>query len=114
MKNQIMSILLIMTLTTLSATAIHDVSVANSKSMVTGKIVDIHSGESVAGACITILETNTKVYTDLDGNYVISNLNAGSYTLQVNMISYKQKGEIKIVTTAGNSVDKNIVIESEL
>ncbi len=114
MKNLIIGIALIMSLATVKAENGNTNPVANSTSTVSGKIVDVNTGESVAGACITVLGTDIKVYTDLDGNYVISNLTAGTYALNVNMISYKAKSEIKINATAGTVVDKNIVIEPEL
>ncbi len=88
-------------------------STNNKNATVSGKIVDIKTGESVAGACVTVLGTDIKVYTDLDGNYFISNLSSGVHTLNVNMISYKTKSEIRLNTSLGSTVDKNIVIEPE-
>ncbi len=114
MKNLIIGIVLFMSLATVNADNGNDSPSVNAKSTVSGKIVDVKTGESVAGACVSVNGTDIKVYTDLDGNYVISNLTAGSYTLNVNMISYKAKGEIKLNTTAGTVLDKNIVIEPEL
>jgi hypothetical protein len=116
MKNLIISIVLVMSL---GAAVAENGKENNSPSVnktasISGKIVDVITGESIAGACVNISGTDIKVYTDLDGNYVISNLTSGEYTLNVNMISYKAKEEIKLNATAGTVVDKNIVIEPEL
>jgi len=89
-------------------------SEANKTTTISGKIIDIKTGESIVGACITIEGSNLKVYTDLDGNYEINNLKAGIYKLNVNMISYKEKTEIPVNTNNGNKIEKNIIIEPEL
>ncbi|MEI6348488.1 MAG: carboxypeptidase-like regulatory domain-containing protein [Bacteroidota bacterium] len=115
MKNLIITIVLIMSLGTAIAGNEKEINtpVVSKTASVSGKIVDVKTGESVAGACVTVLGTEIKVYTDLDGNYSISNLNSGAYVLNVNMISYKATSEIKINASAGSKVDKNILIEPE-
>lgn len=85
----------------------------NKTASVSGKIVDVKTGESVAGACVSVLGTSIKVYTDLDGNYSIPSLTSGAYTLNVTMISYKVINEIKLNAAAGSKLDKNIVLEPE-
>lgn len=57
---------------------------------VSGKVVDITSGETLAGVAVSVEGTDLKVYTDLDGNFTISNLVPGSYNLILSMISYKK------------------------
>lgn len=83
-----------------------------SKSAVSGKIVDVVSGESLAGACLTIEGTDIKVYSDLDGNFTISNIEPGNYSINVTMISYKSKESVKISLNPGAILDKNIVLEA--
>ncbi|MCU0371577.1 MAG: carboxypeptidase-like regulatory domain-containing protein [Bacteroidales bacterium] len=58
-------------------------------STVSGKVVDLKSGETLAGVAVSIEGTETKVYTDLDGNFVIENVQPGTYNLVLSMISYK-------------------------
>jgi hypothetical protein len=58
-------------------------------STVTGKVVDLNSGETLAGVAISIEGTDTKVYTDLDGNFTIKDIKPGVYNLILSMISYK-------------------------
>jgi hypothetical protein len=115
MKNLMITIVLIMTLGTAIAGNGNETNtpVVNKTASVSGKIVDVKTGESVAGACVTVSGTTIKVYTDLDGNYTISNLTSGTYTLNVTMISYKVISEIKLNATAGSKLDKNIVLEPE-
>lgn len=55
---------------------------------VNGQVVDFQSGETLAGVAITVEGTETKVYTDLDGNFSIEGLEPGTYNLVLSMISY--------------------------
>lgn len=58
-------------------------------STVAGTVIDNNSGESLAGVAVSIEGTDTKVYTDLDGNFTISDIKPGKYNLILSMISYK-------------------------
>ena len=53
-----------------------------------GRVVDVNSREGLAGAEITVNATGIKAFTDLDGNFEISGLTPGQYTLICSMISY--------------------------
>jgi hypothetical protein len=50
-------------------------------STVSGKVVDLNSGETLAGVAVSIEGTDTKVYTDLDGNFTIKDIKPGVYNL---------------------------------
>lgn len=56
---------------------------------ISGKVIDYQSGETLAGVSVLVEGTETKVYTDLDGNFSIEGLAPGSYNLVLSMISYK-------------------------
>ncbi|MFH1119174.1 MAG: carboxypeptidase-like regulatory domain-containing protein [Bacteroidota bacterium] len=57
---------------------------------VSGKVLDINSGEALAGVAVSVEGTELKVYTDLDGNFIINGIEPGSYNLILSMISYKK------------------------
>ncbi len=57
----------------------------------TGSIVDLHTGEALAGVKIEMEETKDSFYTDLDGNFSVNNLQPGYYTLSTSLISYELK-----------------------
>ncbi len=78
------------------------VSVQNSS--VKGTVLDKLTKETLAGAVITA--NNQKVYTDLDGNFAISNLCGGKCQLKISMISY----EDQIIDIDTNS-SKNIEVK---
>jgi predicted nicotinamide N-methyase len=62
---------------------------AAAKSSVSGKVVDIKTGEALVGVAVAVEGTDQKVYTDLDGNFTINNIDAGHYNLILSLISYK-------------------------
>ena len=55
---------------------------------VKGKVVD-QNNEPLAGVEVLIVETNTKVYTDLNGNFEVSSTQLQKYTIKITAISYK-------------------------
>ncbi|MCG8699203.1 MAG: carboxypeptidase-like regulatory domain-containing protein [Bacteroidales bacterium] len=54
---------------------------------VEGNISDIISGEELTGVMVKV--DNQVVYTDFNGSFKLSNLNAGKHTIEVSCISYK-------------------------
>jgi len=61
----------------------------NTKSNITGKVVDNKTGESLVGVAILVEGTDIKTYSDLDGNFEIKSLAPGNYNLILSLISYK-------------------------
>lgn len=61
-----------------------------STTIVNGVVIDQQSGESLAGAEISVVGTNVKVYTDLDGRFTINNLTPGTYNIVISYISYNK------------------------
>ena len=60
-----------------------------------GTIVDLVNGETLAG--VTILVDGKKYYSDLDGNFNIPLLNPGKYSFLVELISYNNtKMEVEV------------------
>ena len=60
-----------------------------SKTIVKGLVSDNLTNETLAGAVITA--NNQKIYTDLDGNFTLSNLCEGKCLINISMISYKDQ-----------------------
>jgi hypothetical protein len=71
------------------ATGDEAVIAANTKASISGKVLDIKTGESLAGVSISIEGTNIKVYTDLDGSFSVDGITPGNYNLVLSLISYK-------------------------
>jgi len=55
---------------------------------ITGQVIDKVTGEALAGVKISLNKSETVVYSDLDGNFEISNVNVGNNNIRTNLISY--------------------------
>lgn len=74
--------------------------------VISGTVTDANTGEGLAGALIEIEGTTLKVFTDLEGKYNISEVEAGTYSLKVKYISYEEKSLTALqVNAKDNSVD---------
>lgn len=76
----------------------------------TGKVTDKQTGESLAGALIQIKGTDISVYTDLDGNFTITNIEPGEYNIEITYISYNGAEVENVVLSAGVATRVNIGI----
>jgi outer membrane receptor protein involved in Fe transport len=78
-----------------------------------GKVTDKATGEELAGANVYIKGTTQGVSSDLDGNFELRNIAAGTYTFICSYISYKTIEFPNIKITAGQSLVFNIQLESD-
>jgi carboxypeptidase-like protein/TonB-dependent receptor-like protein len=81
-----------------------------SKGIITGTVIDGISKEPLPGVNIIILQNSLGGSTDIDGNFKISNVDLGTYSLQLSFIGYKTITKTDIVV---NSVRPSF-IEVEL
>ncbi len=73
-----------------------DKSSSAANKQITGKVTDRLTGENLAGVKIEIPETNTVVYSDFDGNFVLSMPHQNLKTqINVSYISY-EKANVEI------------------
>lgn len=77
-------------------------TVSLSNYVIKGSVVDCNN-ESLAGA--TVIVNDQKVYTDLDGNFIVTNLQSDKCEISVSMISYEPK---TIVVSASKTKDLTI------
>jgi len=79
---------------------------------VSGKVLDINSGETLAGVAVAIEGTDLKVYTDLDGNFTINGIEPGTYNLILSMISYKNSLVENVQLQANEKEEMDIKLEN--
>jgi TonB-dependent receptor len=74
---------------------------------ITGVVKDAHTGETIVGANVVIQGTIIGSSTDIDGNFLIPNINEGTYTLQVSYVAYKTHliPDVKVETAKRVSLD---------
>lgn len=56
---------------------------------ISGKVIDVKTGEALAGVMVKIEDMNLTSYSDLDGNFEIKGLVPGKYNLTTSLISYE-------------------------
>ncbi len=65
-----------------------------------GQVLDITTGEALAGVKVKMEDTNEISYTDFDGNFSFEGLIPGEYKISTNLISYKDADmEIEVEDT---------------
>lgn len=77
---------------------------------ITGKITDQKTGEALIGATVTIEGSTRGAATDVNGEYVISDVPAGSSSILVTYLGYQNKQVSDIEIKPGQVTSLNIVL----
>ena len=77
-----------------------------------GKISDANNKEPLIGAAALIKGTSIGSASDFDGNYSITNLKPGKYTITSSYISYKPIAKENIIVEAGKETIVDLELES--
>lgn len=72
-----------------------------------GKVTDLKTGETLAGASVSLRGTTKGAYTDTKGYYEIDNIKPGKYTIAVSYIGYSTTTKA-IVVTADRTMEINL------
>lgn len=76
-----------------------------------GKIIDSKTGETLPGATVLIEGTTKGASADFDGNYSLTGLQAGKYTLIASYITYDNKKFVDVVVKANDVTEFNIGLD---
>ena len=76
-----------------------------------GKITDADSDHPLEGASIFLRGTHIGTATDLDGWYVIHNLQPGTYSLTVSFVGYRKLENISFTIANGDTVQRDFALE---
>jgi hypothetical protein len=114
MKKLIIGFLSIMLAVAVTANEKEGKTAVNSDNTATvalsGTVLDGTSGELLVGVEVKIEGTETKAYTDFDGNFTFENVKPGEYKLVTNYISYNKTTETLKVD--GNKKEVKIQLEN--
>lgn len=78
---------------------------------ITGKIIDAKTGETLPGATVLIEGTTKGISSDFDGNYTLTGLAPGKFTLIASYITYDNKKFIDVIVKANNITEFNIGLD---
>ena len=84
-------------------------SFAHSQFSISGKIVD-QDGEALVGATVYVMELSTGSSTDIEGNYLIANIEKGNYSIVFSAVGYKK---IKETIAINSNVTKNFTLSED-
>jgi len=88
------------------------ISIAYSQTgKINGKIVDAKTGETLPGATVLIDGTTKGASSDFDGNFSLSGLQPGKYTIIASYITYDNKKFVDVVVKANEITDFNITLD---
>ncbi|MFT6883330.1 MAG: hypothetical protein ACI83W_001352 [Marinoscillum sp.] len=76
-----------------------------------GTITDTKTGESLIGVTVLLEGTTLGAVTDLDGFYLIKDIEPKSYSVQINYVGYKPTIKYNVVIRSGGSPDLNVSLE---
>jgi len=86
---------------------------AQSSGQITGKVTDAANGEELIGANVIVDGTTLGAAVDVDGNYLIRNVPAGTYKLRFSFVGYAAKIVNNVVVAADEQIVKIDVILKE-
>ena len=81
---------------------------------IAGRVTDHKSLEGVIGANVVIQGTSVGAATDLDGNFLISNVKPGTYVLVVSSITYKGQTIPDVAVESGNKTSLQITLVEDV
>lgn len=85
---------------------------AGTTGKLTGTITEASTGEPLFGANIIIVGTTFGAATDVDGNYVILNIEPGSYTVRISMIGYESANVENVRIVVDRTTDISLSLNS--
>lgn len=80
----------------------------------TGKVIDAKSGEGLPGVNIILKGTYYGAATDVNGNFLISSIAEGTYTVAVSFIGYKPMQFTGIKIQSGKPIQLDVSLEESV
>lgn len=78
----------------------------------TGQITDAETGEPLIGATVYIESINRGTQSDVDGNYTVSGIDAGTYTVSYRYVGYETLNEV--VEIGSGTVTRNVELSVDV
>ena len=91
-----------------------DLLLAQSKSRINGLVIDKDTREPLAGVNIIVKGTYFGASSDVDGFFLIPNVDPGEYELEISYIGYKVIIQTGVKVVSGESTNLDIKLESSV
>lgn len=86
---------------------------AQGSGTISGHVTDESNGDALIRVNVLISGTTIGAATDLDGNYIITNVPAGTYSLVFSLISYQTVTKNDVVVNADQTVQLDVKLSTE-
>lgn len=80
---------------------------------INGRVVDAATGDPVIGGSVAVDGTRLGAYTNVNGQYTIRNVPAGTYTLKVTSVGYAVKTIEQVKVDVGRTIQQDIVLSAK-
>lgn len=78
-----------------------------------GKVTDLTNGEALIGANVIVVGTSLGAATDVNGEYSVSNLSAGTYQVKASYIGYQTITQVNVRLSAELTTELNFKLPAE-
>ncbi|MBD3409037.1 MAG: TonB-dependent receptor [Ignavibacteriales bacterium] len=82
-------------------------------SRIKGKVVDAETGEALVGANVLVVGTSFGAATNINGEYTIPNLEAGTYEVKASYVGYQSKSVTDVRINTGLTTELNFELLGE-
>ena len=79
---------------------------------ITGRVTEMESGESLPGANIVIVGTQLGTTSNANGEYTLSNVEPGTYTVRASFVGYRSEVQEDVVVTANETTEVDFVLRT--
>ncbi|GAB5408041.1 MAG: hypothetical protein BalsKO_04060 [Balneolaceae bacterium] len=86
---------------------------AQNTGKIVGTVVDAETGETLIGVNVVIEGTLKGTATDIDGNYTIRNVSAGTYNIIVSYLSFSTQTITGLVVEEGETKKLDVALQAE-
>lgn len=80
---------------------------------IAGKVVDKTTREPLAGANIIVMDTQLGAAADVNGDFIVRNIESGSYNIEISMLGYKTLIKNRVVVKPGKSIFLQVELGQE-
>jgi hypothetical protein len=79
-----------------------------------GTVLDLKTNEAIIGASVVIQGTTVGSATDVEGNFLISNVKPGTYVIVVSYVAYKTQTVADVVVQSNNKTSLAITLVEDI
>jgi len=96
------------------STALINGAEAATDGWVMGSVIDAESGDPIIGASVMLVGTTSGAASDLDGNFMVKNIEPGTYKLMISSIGYVQTTIEEVIIYEDSPTVLNIALDPAL